>query len=530
MKVPLTPVRFLQRARQQFGRKTAVIDGDRSWSYHEYDERCRKLGDLIRSWKLPPKSPVAFIAYNTHQLLEAYYGVLLADSVFLPLNIRLNAEDFRFILNDSQASALFVHSDFLPLIEGIREELETVERIVLTDDAPAPSWCEQQGYDRLLEESSSDLDIDVMAIDEDSVAEMFYTSGTTGYPKGVLLTHRNLYLHALEVAVALHGSDADVQLHTIPLFHVNGWGTPQFLTCQGGTHCMLPRFDPKLIFETIERCGVTIFSLVPTMATALVNFPGRRKYDVSSVRIVNIGGAASNVHLTRQIEECFGCECLAGYGMTETCPALSIARVKHHLDCNEDESVARKSSTGFAIPGADLQIWDEQGNPLPWDGRSAGEIVVRGDMVMKGYHQRPEENRESFRGGWFHTGDTATIDEEGYLLIVDRKKDIIISGGENISSLEVEKALLGHPSVLECAVIAVPDPKWGEVPKALIVLKQDSDAAEEELLEFIRGRLAHFKCPRSVDFYPEFPKSGTGKILKRELREKYWVGELKRVH
>ncbi len=531
MNIPLTPLRFLDRARQQFGSKTGVVDGDRSWTYAEYDSRCRRLANLIRSWDLPAATPTAFLAYNTHHLLEAYYGVPLAGNVFLPLNIRLAAEDFQFILDDCRASALFFHADFLPQISRIRRQLKKVKRFVLLDEVDEPpSWVEAHSYDGLLDEQSPKLDFDVMAVDEDSVAEIFYTSGTSGHPKGVQLTHRNLYLHALEAALAVEGSDRDVQLHTIPLFHVNGWGTPQFLTCLGGCHIMLPKFEPQLVFRAIQDHGVTVFSLVPTMAISLVNAPERQGCDFSSLRLINIGGAASNYHLVRQVEETFGCRCLAGYGLTETSPALTIARAKSHLGAQDRRRMEIQATTGYPLPGAELEIWDEEGEPLPWDGRSVGEIVVRADMVMSGYWNRPQENLEAFQGGWFHTGDLASIDPDGYLLIVDRKKDIIISGGENISSLEVEKAVLAHPSVLECAVIAVPDSQWGEVPMALVVLKDGQEASEEELIEFTRNRLAHFKAPRRVAFYDEFPKGGTGKILKRELREKYWASEKKRVH
>ncbi|HSR68806.1 MAG TPA: long-chain-fatty-acid--CoA ligase [Acidobacteriota bacterium] len=531
MKIPLTPIRFLHRARRQYGDKQAVVEDDKSWTYREYDERCRRLANLLLGWDLPAQSPVAFVAYNTHELLEGYYGVPLAEHVLLPLNVRLTADDFAFILDDAGASAVFFHADFLDSIVKIRDRLQTVERFVLLDPAEdAPSWIEQHTYEELLAQSSPQLQFDYMQVDENAVAEIFYTSGTTGRPKGVMLTHRNLYLHALELALALRTNDADVLLHTIPLFHVNGWGSPQLLTGLGGTHVMLPKFEPEKVFEAIERNGVTGLSLVPTMAIALVNFKHRDRYDLSSVRLITVGGSASNPHLTRQVEELFDCLCLAGYGLTETSPALTLARPKAHFELDEEERLDLQCMAGTANLGAEIEVWDEQGRPLPWDGQSVGEIVVRGDMVMEGYYNRPEENEEVFRGGWFHTGDAATIAPDGYVQIVDRTKDIIISGGENISSIEVEKALLGHEAVLECAVIAVPDDEWGEVPMALVVLKDDRQASEEELIAYAREHLAHFKCPRAVRFYDEFPKGGTGKILKRELREEFWSKVKKRVH
>jgi len=260
------------------------------------------------------------------------------------------------------------------------------------------------------------------------------------------------------------------------------------------------------------------------MATALVNCPERPKYDLSSLKRINIGGAASSPTLVREVEEKIGCACYSGYGLTETAPVLTTARMKEGLNWQGQERFEGQARTGFAIPGIELRVVDAQGKDVPSDGRSIGEVIARSDGVMAGYWKQPEATAAVMRDGWFYTGDMATIDEHGYLLIVDRKKDIIVSGGENISSLEVEKALLAHPAVYEVAVIPVPHPTWGEAPKALAVLKPGASATEAELLEFCRGRLAHYKCPRSIDFMEALPKTGTGKILKKELRRKYWSG------
>ncbi len=532
MKIPLTPIRFLHRAEKQFGRKLGVVDGDRQWTYAEYASRCRRLANLIRSFGLEPGGRVAYLAYNTHQLLEAYYGVILAEGVFLPLNIRLSRDDIRFVLNDSQAECLFLHRAFLPLIEEIRSGLTRVRHFVVLDDAEeeVPAWAEPDSYETLLDAQPDTLELDFMEVDEDSLAEMFYTSGTTSRPKGVMLTHRNLYLHAVEAPLLLTCSDADVQLHTIPLFHVNGWGTPQFLTAMGGTHVMLPKFDPEEVFQQIERHRVSLLALVPTMATALLHHPGRERFDVSSVRQITIGGAASSPRQIREMEEAFGCRCIAGYGLTETCPVLTLGLPKSVLALDGDSRHRLQAMAGYPIPGVEIKLVGGREEELPWDGSAEGELAVRGDMVMEGYWNRPEETAKAMAGGWFHTGDLATIDPDGYVQIVDRSKDIIISGGENISSIELENVLLAHPEVLECAVIPVPDDTWGEVPKALVVRKAGATASADELLEHCRGRLAGFKMPKSVVFYEELPKGGTGKILKRQLRERYWEAEEKRVH
>ncbi len=364
-----------------------------------------------------------------------------------------------------------------------------------------------------------------MAVEEDSLAELFYTSGTSANPKGVMLSHRNIYLHAQQACLALRPEMDVVELHTIPLFHANGWGAAHYITFLGGRHVMVPRFDPPEVFRLIQDERAQTCNLVPTMATALVNCPERPKYDLSSLRRITIGGAASSPTLVREVEEKLGCVCFAGYGLTETSPVLTISPIKPGLNLQNEKRIDVESMTGYAVPGVELRVVDSNDVDVPRDSQSVGEIIARGDGIMMGYWRQPAATEEALHGGWFHTGDMATWNEDGYFLIVDRKKDIIISGGENISSLELEKTVLAHPSVLEVAIIPVPSEKWGEVPLALVVLKPGAAATESELLEFCRARIAHYKCPRSVEFMDQLPKTGTGKILKRDLRKKYWHGQ-----
>jgi fatty-acyl-CoA synthase len=292
----------------------------------------------------------------------------------------------------------------------------------------------------------------------------------------------------------------------------------------GGTHVMVQRFETREVFRLIQQEKVQSCSLVPTMATALVNCPERPKYDISTLNRVVIGGAASSPTLVREVEEKLKCTCFSGYGLTETSPMLSISPMKPWLRWEGTDRYAGQAMTGYAAPAMEIRVVDANDVDVAHDGVAIGEIVARTDGVMKGYWNDPDASREALRGGWFHTGDMATINEEGYLLVVDRKKDIIVSGGENISSLEIEKALLAHPAVYELAVVPVPDQRWGEVPKALVVLKPGLQATEAELLEFCRGRVAHYKAPRSIEFFESLPKTGTGKVLKKELRKKYWQG------
>jgi len=523
MNIPLTPLRFLRYAEQQFPRRTAVVCNNNSFKYSEFADRARRLAGALRENGIQTGDRVAFLSTNCHRLLEAYYGVLEAGAVLLPLNIRLAPSELGYILNDAGAAILFVEKQFLPLVESFRTDIPSVKTFIQLEGAPEAPWLSANNYETLLG-TVAPYQMDIMSVDENDVAELFYTSGTSANPKGVMLTHRNVYLHALQVCLGFRIESGAVELHTIPLFHANGWGVAHFLTLLGGKHVMIQRFDPKEVFRLIENEGVHSCSLVPIMATALVNCPERSNYNLSSLRRIVIGGAASSPTLIGEVEEKLGCECYSGYGLTETSPALSLSPMKPELHWQSKQRYAGQAMTGYAIPGVEMRLVDGNDNDVPHDGQAIGEIIVRGDGVMEGYWRQPAASAEALRGGWFHTGDMATCNEEGYFLIVDRKKDIIVSGGENISSLELEKAILAHHAVLEAGVIPVPDDKWGEVPKALVVLKPEASATESELIEFCRLRLSHYKCPRSFEFVSSLPKTGTGKILKKDLRKKYWQG------
>ena len=521
MNIPLTPIRFLRYAEQQYPQRTAVVCGQERFTYAQFGERVGRLAGALRKSGIRPGDRVAFLSTNCHRLLEAYYGVIEAGAVLLPLNIRLSAAELAYILNDAGASVLFLQRQFRELVESFHPKLSTVKAFYSLDAQAAKHWLTQHDYETLL--SGAELvRRDILEVDENELAELFYTSGTSAEPKGVMLTHRNIYLHAHNTGLGLPTEKDAVELHTIPLFHANGWGVAHFLTLLGGKHVMMQRFDPVEVFRLVQAERVNHFSLVPAMATVLVNCPERTKYDLSSVRRINMGGSASSPTLVREVEEKLGGVCFSGYGLTETSPVLSISLLKPGLDPQGEERYVRQAMTGYAMPGVEIRVVDGNDQDVPKDGKSIGEIVARSDGVMEGYWQQPETTAQAMRGGWFHTGDMATWGEDGYLLIVDRKKDIIISGGENISSLEVEKAILSHPAVMEAAVIPVPDKIWGELPKALVVLRSNERAGEMELIEHCRQRLAHYKCPRSVEFVESLPKTGTGKILKRDLRKKYW--------
>ncbi len=464
--LPLTPLDFLTRARRLFGPLEAGVEGQRRVSYGELAGRCYRLARLVRSLGVGPGDRVAYLCGNTLELLEAYYGVVLAGAVLTPLNIRLAPAEIEAILADCTPALLAVHPSFAEL--GAKVDTPRLDL--------------GAGYESALASFSGDPVEPPDGLDENDVCELFYTSGSTGVPRGAMLTHRNLATHAVDAALSLGLTHRDVVLHTIPLFHVNGWGTPHYVTAVGARHVLLERFDAGRVLALIETERVTRCSLVPSMATALLTDPDIAKRDLSSLVQVTIGGAPPGPELMARVEAAVdGCEVICGYGLTEA---------------PDDEEV-------------------------PWDGSTVGEIGIRSNHVMAGYWGRPDETDEALRGGWLRTGDLAVVDAEGYITIVDRRKDLIISGGENISSVEVEHALCAHPAVLEAAVVGMPDSRWGEVPRAFVVLRAGAGwgVTGETLIDWVRGRLAHFKAPKRVDIVAELPKGGTGKVQKPLLRQ-----------
>jgi fatty-acyl-CoA synthase len=527
MFVPLTPVRCLDRAMELFPNKIGIISGTRQFTYRQFGERCQRLASALKKHGVQPGDRVAYLSFNTHQLLEGYYGVVLAHAIVMPLNVRLSPVELENILKHSGARMLLFENDFAPLVEHLKPVCPEIQRFITLDDkTPAADLV----YEELLDQGRAEQ-ADVFSFDENAIAELFYTSGSTGDPKGVMLAHRTLYLHAMAVASLYREPETIVDLHTIPLFHANGWGRPQASTMLGTKQIMVRRFDPAAVLGLIQEHRATDMALVPTMANALLNCPDLPKHDLSSLRNIVLGGAASSPELIERVEKAFHCEAYAGYGLTETAPLLTTASLKPGLTyTSEADRYRRRAMTGWPVWGMEVRIADAEMKDVPRDMQTVGEIVTRGDHVMEGYYREPSMTASVMTGPWFHTGDMAVWDEEGFIQIVDRKKEIIISGGENISSIEVEKAIFAHPEVFECAVVAAPDETWGEVPAAIVVRKPDSELTSDDLLAFLKTRLGKFKLPRIIVFSSEpLPKTGTGKIRKLVLREQFWAGKEKRV-
>jgi fatty-acyl-CoA synthase len=524
MEVPLLVTDFLRRAVQLYADKTAVVDGSLRFSYREYQERVNRLSNALLALGIERGDRVCILSPNSHFFLESFFGTAQIGAILVPLNYRLVSSDHQYILNHAGVKAVLVDWEYTDLIDGIRPQLESVEHWIaaLDQGETPPGW---RGWEELIAEASAQAPRPV-DLGENDVVSINYTSGTTARPKGVILTHRNFYLNAYNMIAHLGIRHEDVELWTLPMFHCNGWGGVYALTGMGGTHVVLRTIDGAEIFRLIEREGVTFACMAPAVLRAILDYPDRHKHRIRTRPRFTVAGAPPPAAFIERLESELGWEFIQIYGLTETAPLLTVCRPDHHT---EREDWSRRSRAGVEGIGVELAVLDDADHPVPQNGESVGEICARSNVVFQGYWRQPEETDAAIRDGWFHTGDLAVWDRTGSIHIVDRKKDVIISGGENISSPEIEDTLYQHPAVLECAVIGVPHQKWGETPKALVVLRPGQSASERELLDFCREQLAHFKCPSSVDFLDELPRTATGKLQKFRLRERYWKDVDRRV-
>jgi fatty-acyl-CoA synthase len=530
MFLPLLITDFLGRAVRQYGEKIAVVDEEKRFSYAQFGERVNRLSNGLVDLGIRKGDRVAVIDINTHRLLEMYYAVPQIGAILLPINIRLTRKEISYVLNDSGATCLLLNEEMAHLFD--RDSVRSLKRFILLEDRRekmAPGL-EGEEYEAFLARSSPSWE-EELTLEENDPIEMFYTSGTTGQPKGMLLTHRMCWMAAIKDLFFGGVDDRTVYLQAVPLFHANSWRKPHTITAVCGRHVMLRRFRPEAVCDLIQREKVNYFEVVPTMADTLVHFPDIGRYDLSSVKRIVIGGAALSKATHDRLYKKFPQGSIyCGYGLSETASTATTSALKDFLDfLPEEERRHHMRKTGFEDPVSRVRVVDDRGREVKFDGREVGEIIIRGHAVIDQYWKLPEETKNSIVGGWLYTGDMATVDENGYIEIVDRKKDIIISGGENIGSLEIEDVLRDHPAVVEVAVVAAPHEKWGETPAALVVLKEGQSLTEAELLAYCRKRLAGFKVPRIVEFWDNLPKGGTGKILKSKLKEKFWKGRPKAV-
>jgi fatty-acyl-CoA synthase len=516
----LTPLSFLRRSAAVFPERTAVVHGERRFTYTELEERVDRLARALLDAGLEAGDRVAFLAPNIPALLEAHYGVPAAGGVLVAVNTRLNSEEVGYILGHSGARFLFVDAELAPVVDPL--DLGHL-RVVRVDDTGAPG----DPYEDLLA-AAPEWDLPAWPPDEEETISINYTSGTTGRPKGVMYTHRGTYLNALgEVVTTSMGFDT-VYLWTLPMFHCNGWCFTWGVTAVAGRHVCLRKVDPERIWELFASEGVTHYNGAPTVHIGVVNHPAARRLDRQVT--VTVAGAPPSPTLLGQLDA-LNFLPIHVYGLTETYGPYTV-RDSHEewsgLPVEERAALLARQGQEYVIADP-IRVVDEEMADVPRDGATLGEVVMRGNDVMKGYFDQPEATEEAFRGGWFHSGDIAVMHPDGAIELRDRKKDIIISGGENISTIEVEQAVARHPSVLECAVVAIPDEKWGERPKAFVTLKPGAEATADEIIAFCREHLAHFKCPAAVEFM-DLPKTSTGKVQKFVLREKEWAAKEKRVN
>jgi len=508
----------IRRAARLTPHKTAVESGDFTMTWQTFEERCARLAAALKSLGLEEGGRVAILSLNSWRYLECYFGPLWAGGVFVPINHRWSVPEMAHALTDSGATILVVDGAHVKHVDELRKAAPALRHVIYADDGPVMD--QQLPYEGLLEAHDP---ADDAGRGYEDLAAIFYTGGTTGRSKGVMLSHRNFMFNSLAGMVNLNIRPDSTHIHTGPLFHLAAGARVFTTTVAGARHIVLSGFRAKDVLRTIERKKVTHMVLVPTMLNMLMNEPGLEKYDLSSLTDLSYGASPMPEALIRKIMERLpDVRIVQSYGMTELSPVATSLPPENHVP--DGPGAAKLKSAGKPIFGVDVRVVDEQDIEKPVG--EIGEVVVRGPNVMQGYWNQPELTAEALRGGWMHTGDAGYMDEDGYLFMVDRVKDMIISGGENVFSAEVEDVLMKHAAVLECAVIGIPDEKWGEAVHAIIVPRDGAQVTEQDLIAHCKEAIAGYKCPRSVEIRTEaLPQSGPGKILKSELRKPYWEGK-----
>jgi fatty-acyl-CoA synthase len=532
MPYPLTLRTILDRNRLLFGKKEVVtrdFGGVHRYTYAEYQVRVGKLANALKRLGVARGERVATFGWNSHRHLEAYFAAPCMGAVLHTLNIRLFADQFAHIVNHAEDAVMLVDEDLVPAVEAVADKFPTVRAYVIMSAGkaiPDTTLRPVYSYEALLEAESGEYDWPV-DIDENSMAALCYTTATTGNPKGVPYSHRGIYLHAMAICCAdvLGIREADAVMPVVPMFHVNAWGIP-FAATWMGTKQVFPgsRPDPAALVSLIEKERVTITAGVPTIWMAVAQLLEREKRDLSSLKAVICGGSAAPRSLIEKVEKEFGVPFIHAYGMTETYPVVLVSRPKSYMaGLPEEELYACKAKQGTLVPGLEMRVVADDGSEVPRDGKAMGELRLRGPWIAEEYYREPERTKEMFRDGWLCTGDVVTVDPEGYVQIQDRTRDLIKSGGEWISSIDLENTIMSHPAVAEAAVIGVPSEKWTERPMACVVLKpeQAGKVSGKDILEFLATRVAKWWLPDEVVFVEAIPKTSVGKFAKRFLRERF---------
>jgi len=533
----LTPLSFLERSARVFPDKAAVIYGERRLTYLELATEATRVAHALRASGIQPGDRVAYVMPNLPEMLVAQFAVPLAGAVLVSVNTRLSDEEIAYILNHSGAKMLVTDSAFLPAVASAVQNVPTVTEVVLFEDSEAGQIADARAvtlagarlirYPELTARGSDDP-IEWAVEDELAPISINYTSGTTGKPKGVVYTHRGAYLNCFGEIVHSSFDQDTVYLWTLPMFHANGWCTPWAVTGIGAMHVCLREVRGEVIWALIREHRITHLNGAPTVVTTIMNAPEAGPLDYSL--LITTAGAPPSPTTILQMAT-MGFRIVHVYGLTETYGPYSVCQSQpgwSSLDPSERATLQARQGVSM-VQAERLRVVDETMKDVPNDGQTMGEILLRGNGVMAGYYRDPEGTEEAFSGGWFHTGDLGVMHPDGYVELRDRAKDVVISGGENISTIEVEQALMSHPAVLEVAVIGVPDEKWGERPKAFVVLKEGAHVEEDELIEHVKVKIARYKAPRNVDFVVELPKTSTGKIQKFALRDREWAGKTIRV-
>ena len=530
----LTPLSFLERSARVWPGKTAVIYGARRLTYRELAAEAQRVAGALRASGVGPGDRVAYLMPNLPEMLIAHFAVPLAGAVLVAVNTRLTAEEVAYILSHSGAKIVVVDAALLPTATAAAKDIEAVAELVIAEDAElAPDGAELSGEPRLVSYSEflargTQEPLSWSVPDELAPIAVNYTSGTTGRPRGVIYTHRGAYLNCFGEIVHSRNDENSVYLWTLPMFHCNGWCTPWSLTAIGGTHVCLREVRGDAIWEQLREHDVTHLNAAPTVVSSILNAP--EAGPLARPVLITTAGAPPSPTTIAHMER-MGFQIVHVYGLTETYGPISVCQSQPQwADLPAEQRAVLQARQGVSMIQADgLRVVDEAMADVPADGSTMGEIVMRGNNVMAGYYLDPDATAEAFRGGWFHSGDLGVMHPDGYIELRDRSKDVVISGGENISTIEVEQALMSHPAVLEAAVIGVPDDKWGERPKAFVLLRAGHSATPQELIAHVRTKIARYKAPRDIVFTADLPKTSTGKIQKFVLRDAERAGRTHRV-